>query len=61
VRGENVVDVNYNQQEIISALNKILNAERPQSSAIYGGGEAGRKIAEIIADLPLVYHKTIAY
>jgi UDP-hydrolysing UDP-N-acetyl-D-glucosamine 2-epimerase len=61
VRGENVVDVNYNQQEITSALSKILNAERPQSSAIYGGGEAGSKIASIIADLPLVYHKTIAY
>lgn len=61
VRGENVVDVNYNQQEIISALNKILNAERPISSDIYGGGEAGRKIAAIIADLPLIYHKTIAY
>lgn len=61
VRGENVVDVKYNRQEIISALNKILNAERPISSDIYGGGEAGRKIAAIIADLPLVYHKTIAY
>ena len=61
VRGENVVDVKYNRQEIISALNKIFNAERPISSDIYGGGEAGRKIAEIIADLPLVYHKTIAY
>jgi hypothetical protein len=55
------VDVKYNRQEIISALNKILNAERPISSDLYGGGEAGRKIAAIIADLPLVYHKTIAY
>lgn len=61
VRGENVVDVKYNRQEIIRALNKILNAERPMSSDIYGGGEAGRKIAAIIAELPLVYHKTIAY
>ena len=61
VRGKNVKDVGYNRKEISSALNQILISERPEFSATYGGGDAGRIIANYLADLPLVYHKTIAY
>lgn len=60
-RGSNVIDVNYNKFEIQEALEQISNATRPVSSTVYGGGDAGIKIADLLAGLPIRYHKTITY
>ena len=32
-----------------------------ESSNVYGGGNAGQNIAKLLNDLPLKFHKTIAY
>lgn len=60
-RGNNVIDVDYNREEIKNALSILEKNGRPRPSDVYGGGKAGKKIAEILAKIPLKFHKTITY
>ncbi len=60
-RGHNIMDVNYKHEEISNAIQHWLNNPKPESSNIYGGGDAGIKIADLLASSPLVFHKTITY
>jgi UDP-hydrolysing UDP-N-acetyl-D-glucosamine 2-epimerase len=60
-RGQNIIDVNYHHNEISTAIQHWLSNPKPQSSNIYGGGDAGMKIAELLAKSPLVFHKTITF
>ncbi len=60
-RGNNVVDVGYNEDEIIKAVETILKEKDRTKSAIYGGGNAGETIAKLLNNLPLQFHKTITY
>jgi UDP-N-acetylglucosamine 2-epimerase len=60
-RGANVTDVNYNTQEILDAMQQIETNPRPKSVYIYGEGDAGKKIAEVLAKVELKFHKTISY
>ena len=60
-RGENVIDINYDRKEISQAIRQWVSSERPPKSNVYGGGNAGIQIAEKLAKLPLVFHKTIMY
>ena len=60
-RAGNVTDVAYNQAEIELAVKNALNTEKFESSTIYGNGDAGVKIAEILATVKLSYSKTISY
>jgi len=47
-RGPNVLDVGYNIDEIVSAVQHQATRRYPQST-IYGAGDAGMRIAEILA------------
>lgn len=60
-RGENVIDVNYKKEEIISAIKSQLDREVIKPETIYGSGNSGKKIAEVLASVLLKYHKTITY
>ena len=60
-RGQNVVDVNYEEEEIVQAITAILTKKTRPTSDVYGGGDAGAKIAQLLKDLPLQFHKTITY
>lgn len=60
-RGNNVIDVNYNAENIINAVTEHLKNGKTPSSDVYGGGDAGRRIAQLLNELPLVFHKTIIY
>ena len=60
-RGTNIVDVNYNSEEIGKAISFWINKGKAETSAVYGGGNAGKQIAEQLATLPLRFHKTISY
>ena len=60
-RGNNVIDVGYNEYEIHQAIERLLTQPSPEPSTIYGGGDAGKKIADILAKVPLQFHKTIQY
>lgn len=60
-RGENIIDVNYNQEEIIQAIQKCLLDGKAKPSDVYGGGDAGQQIGNLLATIPLRFHKTISY
>lgn len=60
-RGKNVIDVDYNRNEISVAIKNWLNNARPERDEVYGGGDAGKKIANLLYELPLRFHKTISY
>lgn len=60
-RGENVIDVDYEKEAILEALSKITAGNRPSGSDVYGGGDAGAKIARTLSKVPLRFHKTITY
>ncbi|WP_369014269.1 UDP-N-acetylglucosamine 2-epimerase [Flavobacterium anhuiense] len=60
-RGGNSVDVDYSQKEIEEAITVIVKNGKIVSSSIYGDGKAGIKIAELLAEVPLQFHKTIMY
>lgn len=60
-RGENVKDVGYSRLEIKNALNEIEVSPKPPVSTIYGNGNAGEKIAQLLKEVPLIFHKTITF
>jgi UDP-hydrolysing UDP-N-acetyl-D-glucosamine 2-epimerase len=61
MRGDNVIDVDYVNDEIVKGVKYWLDNNRPNSSKVYGGGDAGEKIANLLSKLPLTFHKTISY
>jgi UDP-hydrolysing UDP-N-acetyl-D-glucosamine 2-epimerase len=60
-RGANIIDVNYNREEIIAAIQSWLAKGKAATSDVYGGGDAGKKIGDLLATMPLQFHKTISY
>lgn len=61
LRGKNVIDVSYSEDEIKSAIRDQLDAPKNEKSKVYGDGNSGTKIADILATIELRYHKTITY
>lgn len=59
-RGQNVVDVSYEVNDIKDAILERCKSTRTNSN-VYGGGDAGKQIAELLKTLPLQFHKTIMY
>jgi UDP-hydrolysing UDP-N-acetyl-D-glucosamine 2-epimerase len=60
-RGGNVVDVDYDRHAILAAIRGQFEAGRLLSDPLYGIGDAGQRIAEIIATTPLSYAKRLTY
>ncbi|TWT98637.1 UDP-N-acetylglucosamine 2-epimerase [Stieleria varia] len=60
-RGLNVIDVDYDEIEILAAARKQANHGRYASDPIYGDGSAGIKIAEVLATCQLSISKTLSY
>jgi len=61
IRGNNVIDVNYSKEEIKTAITSQINSPKPKFSDVYGGGDAGIKIAQTLSEVPLIFHKTITF
>lgn len=61
LRGENVIDVAYDETEIKAAIQSQLTNPKNKKSNVYGNGDSGQKIADILATIELRYHKTITY
>jgi UDP-hydrolysing UDP-N-acetyl-D-glucosamine 2-epimerase len=59
-RGPNVRNVGYDRVEIGRAIREHLNRRVP-SSTLYGHGDAGQKIADLVATVPLSFYKSINY
>ena len=60
-RAENVTDVNYNTEDILNDIDNLYKRAHFKKSTIYGNGNAGKQIAEIIASIELTSSKTICY
>ncbi len=60
-RGANIIDVNYHRAEIINAIQTWLSTGKAKPSGVYGGGNAGEQIGNLLATMPLRFHKTISY
>lgn len=60
-RGENVIDVGYDRSEITAAVRHHLGNGRYARNPLYGEGNAGERIAAVLADAPLQIEKRLAY
>ncbi len=61
LRGENVIDVSYSKEEIKEAITSQLETPKNTRSTIYGEGDSGKRIADILSEIELRFHKTISY
>ena len=61
LRGKNVMDCENDRNEIINKTQSLLNNKISESSNIYGDGNSGFKISEILSTVGLTSHKTIKY
>ena len=60
-RGRNVIDVDYDQTQIINAIKKQVGNGRYESDPIYGDGTAGEKIADVLATCEMRISKKLTY
>ncbi len=60
-RGKNVIDVAYDTDLIKTAIQERIGQKGRLSEHIYGDGNSGQKIAEVLASTKLIAHKTIMY
>jgi UDP-hydrolysing UDP-N-acetyl-D-glucosamine 2-epimerase len=60
-RGANVMDVDYNKAQIKEAILTQIKNGHQQKDSIYGDGTAGKKIADLLATVPLQFDKKLMY
>lgn len=60
-RGNNVIDVGYNEFEIKNAIKSQINSKKLKKDFIYGDGNSGSRIAQVLANTTLKYSKILQY
>jgi len=60
-RGKNVIDVDYDRAEILAAIREHIAGGKRKHSNIYGDGNAGVRIAELLSKVELHFDKKLAY
>jgi len=60
-RGSNVIDVGYDNEEILGAIQTQIRNGRYPSEEIYGDGHTGNRIANILATCKLTTQKRLTY
>ncbi len=60
-RGANVIDVGYDRHEIARAIAVQVAHGRYPSNPLYGDGEAGGRIADLLARVPLKAQKRLVF
>jgi len=60
-RGSNVVDVGYGKDEILGAARKQTGNGRFGQDKLYGDGNAGTRISQVLAEAPLEIEKRLTY
>ena len=61
LRGDNVIDLDHDRKEILAAIKDTTKNGHYQASSMYGNGDSGKKIANILASIDLRSSKTITY
>jgi UDP-N-acetylglucosamine 2-epimerase len=57
----NVLDVDYDQQEIAQAIQHHRRNGHCLRDGLYGDGQAGKRIAQLLAQAPLRTEKRLTY
>lgn len=60
-RGANVIDVGYHRAEISKAMQAQIEHGRYARDIVYGDGNAGTRIADLLAEVPLRIEKRLTY
>lgn len=60
-RGQNVLDVGYDRDEILDAIHCHLRNGKAPMDSLYGDGKAGKRIADLVATVPLTIEKKLTY
>ena len=60
-RGANTMDVGYDSHEIGRAMQHQIARGRYERDLTYGGGDAGTRIADLLAEVPLKIEKRLMY
>lgn len=60
-RGPNVIDVDYGRTQILGAVQRHLSSDRPPRDDLYGTGDAGKRIAAVLAQVQPRIEKTLTY
>ncbi len=60
-RANNVIDIDYDFDEIVSAVKIQVANPKPKSENIYGEGNSGKIITNLLNEVPLQFHKIINY
>jgi UDP-hydrolysing UDP-N-acetyl-D-glucosamine 2-epimerase len=60
-RGANIIDVGHDRAQIIAAIQTQVEHGHYPSEPIYGDGQAGKRIADILAIEALNIHKRMTY
>lgn len=60
-RGRNVLDVVHDRREISEAIRFHRSNSRSQGETLYGNGQAGKRIAQLLTEVPLHFEKRLAY
>jgi UDP-N-acetylglucosamine 2-epimerase len=60
-RGRNVIDVDYDRAAIQAAIDRHWAADERVSDSIYGEGDAGRRIADVLATAEVGIEKRLTY
>jgi UDP-N-acetylglucosamine 2-epimerase len=60
-RSHNVIDVEHDRTAISAAIRAQDEHGRYSSDLIYGDGSAGKRIADLLAEVPLKVEKRLAY
>ncbi|MCA1602913.1 MAG: UDP-N-acetylglucosamine 2-epimerase [Acidobacteria bacterium] len=60
-RGRNVMDVGYDGHAISMAIQNQVSNGRYSSDVLYGNGQAGQRIAQLLSEVPLLIEKRLTY
>ena len=60
-RSENVLDVDYDKDQIINAVNKQLSVNKYNKDFLFGNGTAGDKIAVVLESTTISINKSLNY
>ena len=62
LRGKNTFEVKkHSSKDIFSAVKKINKSGKIKSSYVYGNGDSGKKVSDVLEKVELKFKKTITY
>lgn len=61
LRGKNVIDIDFKEEELKNAIRTQMNHGKYEKEKLYGDGNAGVNIAEVLAKVKLEVRKVISY